>query len=843
MSLMNFSRNIPEMLVQILFSVLIFIFCFALSLEYCLDPITVTIKSNFASLDKFTPLKHLDQIDNYLISSKGLNVKNNRIAARINEISYSQFEILSQNITGDIEQASGSYDVRIFKPSVVTKIYLLMPNTVRPTEIDVIIGSRLYKNINDDKIKPISFYNDKFSHLIQRTDIDILEIIPYQEKHSNLILASRIINWKGDIYFFLGILVSLVITFISYILLKTIRSELLKKDARNDGELEITRLHKILGLLAVFVPVIVYNIIILKNYFPITEGWWSYVGSLILDGKQPYKDFYLYIPPVYPYLIAFFIKIFGIEIIKLRIFGLLLQVLTAVVLYNCLRKLFNPLIASISTAFSMFVFLTSFTAFSAYDYNQLASFMALLIVYILIKYDDIPEYYSRSGLIAGFLSVILLFTKQSTGFIVFVSVLWGLIITNCIDDAKKKLLFSYLLSVFSGILIFIIALRFNDSLGKFFDNVIIGASVSKGGGTAYSVLYNWFPRIFRGNMKFTLNALVVTILLLLCFIKTSNRFYIRLNNKNTRFALILFCVMSTIAVLLPYSYSGISQHISFSYYYKFINKTIENISIIVIFPLMILLMMRLYRSAPFILMVCLSFAMLMNTALSNAVVPYGTMPAIALLVGLLLKQQKNLFFMMIFICLVSIYILAGVSSKYKTPYSWGGYKCDDLRKTVIFKKDIKVINGLGINSNMKELLNMLSNAKYFSSKTAFCYPNMPVFYLITNTKSITFAPFHWYDVANDDVSKMDAVSILTNNPDFIIWNKNVDNYDMKQHEALFRNGKQCGQRNITSVLEKLTEKEKKYKLLNEIWLDESNVFQIWERIIIKSKTGVKANAI
>jgi len=33
---------------------------------------------------------------------------------------------------------------------------------------------------------------------------------------------------------------------------------------------------------------------------PITEGWFSAYAHLIINGKMPYRDFYLYLTPFYP---------------------------------------------------------------------------------------------------------------------------------------------------------------------------------------------------------------------------------------------------------------------------------------------------------------------------------------------------------------------------------------------------------------------------------------------------------------------------------------------------------------------------------------------------------------
>lgn len=77
-----------------------------------------------------------------------------------------------------------------------------------------------------------------------------------------------------------------------------------------------------LNFILVIGVVLSYNLKMWNNFFPITEGWFSVYANLILNAKVPYKDFYLLLPPLYPIILALIIKIFGNQIIVLRILGL-----------------------------------------------------------------------------------------------------------------------------------------------------------------------------------------------------------------------------------------------------------------------------------------------------------------------------------------------------------------------------------------------------------------------------------------------------------------------------------------------------------------------------------------
>src|SRR5262249_52748544 len=54
------------------------------------------------------------------------------------------------------------------------------------------------------------------------------------------------------------------------------------------------------GLFAVWLPLLAYNLLFFNRYLPLTEGWFSLYARLIRDGQTPYRDFCLFLPPLYP---------------------------------------------------------------------------------------------------------------------------------------------------------------------------------------------------------------------------------------------------------------------------------------------------------------------------------------------------------------------------------------------------------------------------------------------------------------------------------------------------------------------------------------------------------------
>ena len=84
-----------------------------------------------------------------------------------------------------------------------------------------------------------------------------------------------------------------------------------------------------LPALIVFAVCAIYAGILSTRGMPPTEGWYSHYAYLMnVEGAVPYRDFELLFPPLYTYLIALFCRVFGYEILALRILGILIYALT-----------------------------------------------------------------------------------------------------------------------------------------------------------------------------------------------------------------------------------------------------------------------------------------------------------------------------------------------------------------------------------------------------------------------------------------------------------------------------------------------------------------------------------
>ena len=95
------------------------------------------------------------------------------------------------------------------------------------------------------------------------------------------------------------------------------------------------------GYALLIIPLTIYYLLYFDKYLPITEGWFSTYAHLIRIGQLPYRDFFLVLPPLYPYQMAAFQTFFGESIISLRYLGLVVTCAIGVALFEILSTLFN----------------------------------------------------------------------------------------------------------------------------------------------------------------------------------------------------------------------------------------------------------------------------------------------------------------------------------------------------------------------------------------------------------------------------------------------------------------------------------------------------------------------
>ena len=193
-----------------------------------------------------------------------------------------------------------------------------------------------------------------------------------------------------------------------------------------------------------FVLVLIFTICFLYFITPLVlDGIWNYgFGYNISKGLIPYKDFNMIVPPLFPYIVSIFIKLFGNKFI---IYDFLISIIIVFISYISYKK-----IGWKAIIIYMMLLL--------YPHNGYNTFSVLLI-FILLKVIEREEY---NDLVVAVIISLMFLTKQTLGLLIIPSILYS--------KNRKKTICVYL----AFILLLVIYLIINNNLYYFIDYCFLG---------------------------------------------------------------------------------------------------------------------------------------------------------------------------------------------------------------------------------------------------------------------------------------------------------------------------------------------------------------------------------
>lgn len=153
---------------------------------------------------------------------------------------------------------------------------------------------------------------------------------------------------------------------------------------------------------------------------PITEGWWHVYAIWLAEGRVPYQDFELLVPPGYPLFIRLLIGVGFESFFSLRIIGAAVCAAISAVLHLTFRHFISSGLAWLISLCSLFV-LAQGSAFISYDYDQIAALLLVGTVYmaqisVLSTGQDVSGKAICTSFIAALLAGSCFLIKTSIGF-------------------------------------------------------------------------------------------------------------------------------------------------------------------------------------------------------------------------------------------------------------------------------------------------------------------------------------------------------------------------------------------------------------------------------------------
>ncbi len=586
-----------------------------------------------------------------------------------------------------------------------------------------------------------------------------------------------------------------------------------------------------IGLGIVLAVIGLYNALMFDRYLPLSEGWFSVYARCILDGAIPYRDFHFFLPPVYPYMIAGFTGVFGSGLIGLRILGVGITLSIAAMLFLLYSRLFSARVACIAAIVTV-VYYQSDVTFIGYNFLNVLHLLALCGTLLICKYFDhdnrSPE--SAAGrraaamlLGAGSLFALAFLIKQSDGLFVLLASFAAVAASAYARDGFRRglgTLAVYSAGVLLPMLVLLIWLISTGTMASFLDQVFRGASSSKGGLAA--ILFNWIPRLFtRANIG-GLAATIAALAALRLYSMPGGFMLGRAGNGKgsamspatpgtvVRFTAIL--ALFSAGILVPFWSSGISQGLCDNSVFNF---TYERVLLISGFTgcllLLCVFLVRMVRREEgshrdSFIVSAVSLGILWGTSTSAALGNMGMLMGLGLLVGVLLSIPSLFRRTRIAIVLLCASLVLFLSSrKYIEPYNWWGLDQSDIRETSM-SVQAPYLGGFVLSPQASRIyldVTAIVRENTGPQDRIYTFPNIPIFYLLTERHPDTFGIVSWFDVEPDRFALADARSLQESPPEAIIY-LDVPEFVWEGHEEGFRGGNMSGQRTIQKVIEELT---------------------------------------
>lgn len=600
-----------------------------------------------------------------------------------------------------------------------------------------------------------------------------------------------------------------------------------------------------------------FNILLIGKFFPVTEGWFQDYANYMNNGQEMYNDFYMFIPPGFPWLMTLLSKLFGNYFIVFRMYGVLERLLLIGLTYKLFRHIFSTKITFFATFIAGIVYISNIQDVF-YGYYQTSLLLGVISLYFCVKiYEKFNEKpYIYAFLFGVFTSVSFLF-KQTQGLLLALAIGCMLIAATVRSDYKKllKCIGVFAIGVISLFVIILSVLAYQGSVSNFINQVFKGAT-SKG--SLKDVLFGFWTRIVTKEsvlitvlfgcfiictwLKTKYNriwvALIQWISIIVCMIWFSKivfqsfiqrdssypvtpiaAFFLLLIISIFIFAEVKFSVLSTkagdakwfvflcslglSAMILLVSHFKISfmdynVHRSFRQYIIFAIFFIE--IIYSLYLLYLVVIKRLAEHGTKLIICVASWAVMYVHGFSYIIEDHSALLSLTFFLGAILSAEivmarlKN----MIVILLSFIMIFSITLQRNWFTYYWWGVEMTNTTYDAILSFDDPLLKGIKGNAQtvgpMNTIYHLIENNKTEDS-TLYAFPHMNYFNVMSELPSPTFAKVHYFDVCSDDQAIKDAELLLETPPSFIIWMEFTEE-EWTVHEDYFRNGNRSGQREI-----------------------------------------------
>jgi hypothetical protein len=543
-----------------------------------------------------------------------------------------------------------------------------------------------------------------------------------------------------------------------------------------------------------------------------TDSWWHVYLIWMNQGRVPYRDFELLIPPGYLYLLKLITVFSGMGLYELRIVGLLLMGGIGLLVFELIRSL-TGLIAGSCIAVASSVYIQSGTAFIGFDYVYFALLMMLtsfLILQISLKAKTRSSKNFKFGIfLAGIVIGLSASIKQSQGLAGF---LLGVACIVVYQNSKASLgttirsVYSYVAGVVTVCVAWIVwAVAAHIPLRVMFDQIFPKHGTK---GSTLEVLLGTERDIFlapdlgyflilRGLIPWVVIAVVLRTMRK---DRESSPVESQIRNAFKRtFVLALFCLILTNIFDEPknmdtiYSVALIIR--------DFLNRSLSTGFIAIsVFVLIGIAIRKLNWPNDFTPVACLAIAGFWASGMSAGITEIGAaLPfSFAATCFVWFTKRHWLAVVSVGICCMTMYATT-VQNKIDHPYSWWGY---EVASGASVRSDLKFTRGLLLTPSQNRVLHEIVNivrSKSLCSGEIVGFPNMPLLSYEAGRVPKGKLAVQWYDFASASGVRAELDRLRSVQIDVIILTDLPDSV-LTAHEKLFNSNIPLPQRELQDYL-------------------------------------------
>src|SRR5712691_11500520 len=543
---------------------------------------------------------------------------------------------------------------------------------------------------------------------------------------------------------------------------------------------------KLVGGICAVAVVSLFLWIVHNRYLPITEGWFSYYGKLMHDGKLPYRDFYFFTNPI-SLLISWAVYNISDKMIYMRYYGVVERVFLTAALYFLISRRFSAGASFWASVVSMLVFLSSATeAFFTYLVTCCLFFVVGLICLQLASAKGAPAkmiYLFFAGMSAS----LAFFSKQSNG--LFVTAAVGFLTVTLAPSWKQGI--RQTLVVLAGWTIpaagTVVWLRHCGLMDVYLDQVFRGAAAAKGGFLAIL-----FAFLLRAVTPFMTMVLVV-LAGLVWRIRRKRSVWFELDApepQGSRLEAMWFAFAAAACVIVPY-------FLPIGLVGSFVMRTFFMAFVRLLFwgslAGFLICLRRLLRRGPIedpliSIMIVGGFSWAYACGLSYEVEQQAVL--VLLCLGLAfgydaLRSSKGTARRNMIVAAACCVFLVSWQ-KYGLAYQWTGWReaishnpiASHWPRLAGYRTDPKL---MGMFDTILDDVSRYSKP----GEPIFTFPHMPMFNFVADRPQPTFAVVHYWDVCPDWVAQDDALRVREARPRVIV-EMHFREKTWRIHEEAFR---------------------------------------------------------